>query len=483
MLIRNVEIFGCGPLDVRTDNGLIVDVADALDVGRETDVLDGRGAALLPGLHDHHIHLFALAAAEHSLACGPPHVETADELARAVHAAAEQKRTEQRASTAARAASGTNEHWLRGIGYHESVAGNLDRLVLDRWITELPLRIQHRSGIAWFLNSAAIDRLGLDEGVDAPGVERDSAGRATGRLFRCDDLLRERLGQGAAPSLVNVSKRLSSFGVTGVTDASAHNGASEAAAFAAAIERGELVQHLYLMGGDELDRRHGEGFRILHRKIVLDEASLPALAELIETIASAHRHRRAVAIHCVTRTELVLACAALEAAGAGAQDRVEHASVAPPEVVELLAMTCATVVTQPAFVYERGDRYLSDVEPDARPWLYRLAGFLSAGIALGTGTDAPFADPDPWRAIAAAVSRRTRAGRTFGEAERLTPEQALAAFTSSALSPGAAPRTVERGQPADLCLLDRPWHEARLSLSSEMVRATVCRGRCVWVRD
>ena len=34
--------------------------------------------------------------------------------------------------------------WLRGTGYHESVAGELDRHALDRWVPARPVRVQHR---------------------------------------------------------------------------------------------------------------------------------------------------------------------------------------------------------------------------------------------------------------------------------------------------------------------------------------------------
>ena len=64
--------------------------------------------------------------------------------------------------------------------------------------------MQHRSGALWMLNSAACRALGLDAGADAPGVERDGRGRATGRLFRLDAWLRERLGEEALPDLAPV---------------------------------------------------------------------------------------------------------------------------------------------------------------------------------------------------------------------------------------------------------------------------------------
>jgi hypothetical protein len=55
--------------------------------------------------------------------------------------------------------------WVRGVGYHESVAGVLDHA-----------RIDHRSGARWMLSSEAVRRLGPDEGVDAPGVDETRAG-------------------------------------------------------------------------------------------------------------------------------------------------------------------------------------------------------------------------------------------------------------------------------------------------------------------
>jgi predicted amidohydrolase YtcJ len=207
------------------------------------------------------------------------------------------------------------------------------------------------------------------------------------------------------------------------------------------------------------------------------------LDDLIDTVRAAHSAKRPVAFHCVARTELVLACAALQAAGSSAADRIEHAAVVPPDTVALLADVGATVVTQPNFIFERGDEYLTDVEARERPWLYRLAGLLDAGIPVGAGTDAPYGDPDPWVAMRTAVSRTTRSGRTIGPEERVTPEHALRLFTSAPQAPGKAARTITVGSPADLCLLERNWRDARERLSSDDVRATIRAGRCIWRRD
>jgi predicted amidohydrolase YtcJ len=184
----------------------------------------------------------------------------------------------------------------------------------------------------------------------------------------------------------------------------------------------------------------------------------------------------------VTRAELVLALAAFEEAGVRDGDRIEHASLAPPDLVAWIARLRLVVVTQPGFVRSRGDAYLREVEPREQPWLYRCAGFTAAGVALGAGTDAPFGEADPWRAMQAAVDRRTAAGERLGPAEALSPERALALFTSAAEAPGGAPRRIEPGARADLCLLDRSWARARDSLASDAVAATFGAGRLLWQR-
>jgi predicted amidohydrolase YtcJ len=219
------------------------------------------------------------------------------------------------------------------------------------------------------------------------------------------------------------------------------------------------------------------------RKLLLHEDALPSLDELTEAVRAAHAGGRAIAIHCVTRAELVLAGAALAAAGTQPGDRLEHAAVAPPDATHELAALALTVVTQPGFVHERGDAYAAEVEPRDQPWLWRCQGLLDAGLRVGGGTDAPFGEPDPWAAMRAAVSRRCQSGRVLGAEEAVSPERALALFTTPAEDPGGAPRRVAPGAPADLVLLDAPWRAARESLDAGRVRATLRAGRIVWRRD
>jgi predicted amidohydrolase YtcJ len=446
--------------DLRVEAGRVAELGTRLRPRLAEPVIDARGGALLPGLHDHHLHLLALAAAARSVACGPPQVRSEGEL------------------RAALAAAPGAPGWLRGVGYHESVAGSLDRWRLDAWVPERPARVQHRSGALWIVNSKALAELRIDATFE--GAERDARGRLNGRLLRADRILRERLPSVPA-DLAPVGERLAHCGVTGVTDAGAANGPEELALLAAAAASGALPQRLTVMGTMELPLP-ASGSRLERGalKILIDEWSPTTPEALALRVAAAHEAHRPVAFHCVTRSDLFLALAALDDAGALRGDRIEHASVAPPEALPRLAAQGVTVVTQPGFVWERGDDYRRDVSPGDLPWLYRLRAFDAAGIPLAAGTDAPYGEPDPWLAMRAAVDRRTRSGAPLGPDEAITPERALALFSAPLEAPGGAPRRIEPGVPADLCLLRLPWREAREQLSRELVAASVIGGRVVW---
>jgi predicted amidohydrolase YtcJ len=124
-------------------------------------------------------------------------------------------------------------------------------------------------------------------------------------------------------------------------------------------------------------------------------------------------------------------------------------------------------------VAERGDVYLAEIPVKEHAFLYRGAGFLRHGVKLGGGTDAPFGHFDPWMAMQAAVERRTRRGAVLGPEEGLSPEQALALFTTHWSAPGGRVRQVRVGEAADFCLLREPWAAVRGALDRVEVAATM----------
>jgi predicted amidohydrolase YtcJ len=433
MLIRGAVLLDGTTVDIRTADR-ITEVAPALESRSGEPVYDANGGTVLPGLHDHHLHLRAAAAALSSVRVGPDEVGGTRALAQVL------------TDTGADA-----DGWIRAVGYHESVAGPLDREILDEICPDVPVRIQHRSGVLWYLNSLALNRIGRSDHPD-------------GRLRSADGSWAEALRN--EPDLAAFSATLSAYGVTGVTDATPDSSAQDIATLREAHRRGELRQRVHVLA---------PGKRILH-----DDAL--DLDELAQWIGDTHAAGVPVAIHCVTAAQLIVTLEALRCAGRHALDRIEHAAVVPDGSIAGLAASAATVVTQPNFIAERGDQYAVDVPAAEHHELWRVASLLRAEIPVALSTDAPFGHADPWAAMRAAVHRRTARGGVLGVAECISPAQALTMFLGQHDRP-AVPRQIAVGAPGDLCVLKCSPREALVELSAETVAATVVAGEVVFEKN
>jgi len=418
MLIRNAEVYG-EIMDVRANGKIITEIAPHLEGVAD---IDAKGGALLPGLHDHHIHLNATIAAMNSVRCGPPDVSDEDQLIQALLK--------------------PGEGFLRGVGYHHSVAGEIDRDWLDAYGPNRPVRVQHRSGRLWILNSRAMDVLSLKDPKD-------------GRLYDSDHIIK----RSGFPDLKPLLKQLKSWGITGVTEVTPSNGIAEFENYLS--QAGSL--NLAIMGKAELTGLDHPNRG--HLKLHYHDHDLPPLADLSREIGEAHSAGRPVAAHCVTRAELMMTLAAMDDAGPLKGDRIEHAAIADEAAIEWMQKLGVIVVTQPNFIAERAAAYVQDVPADDHIHLWRLKSFADAGLPLAAGSDAPFGDPNPWKAMAAAVNRP--AGF---EAEAITPEEALALYTKPADDAGGKPRKVAVGEPSALILLDKSWAEAREDLGAITVQ-------------
>jgi predicted amidohydrolase YtcJ len=426
MLIQRAVTLDGTPVDIRVTD-CIDEVAATLTPKSGEDVLDAAGGTVLPGLHDHHVHLHSAAAATTSIRVGPPQVRDRAALASAL------------ANTQA-----GEDGWIRAVGYHDSVAGPLDRAALDAIGPATPLRIQHRSGVLWILNSAGLARVGLADHPDGRLRSTGSWAEAVGR---------------SETNLADLSLRLSGYGVTGITDATPDLAIADVVRLSELHRHGELRQHVHCLA---------PGKRILHD----DDLDLDQLAGWI---AQRHRDDQPVAVHCVTAAQLLVTIAALREAGCHPGDRIEHAAVVPSDCLADIADLGLTVVTQPNFVVERGDQYLDEVPAAEHEQLWRVASLLEAGVPVALSTDMPFGDGDPWAAMRAAVHRTTPSGAILGGSECVSAQTALNMFLGSAERP-TRPRLVEPGESADLCVLSVTPQTALAELDAGMVAATIIDG-------
>lgn len=458
--------------------------------GPGTRLIHCRGKTVLPGFVDAHTHLLAQAAFLLSVDC-----RQAPSLSH-LQALIRQK-----------AAQLPPGRWVRAVGYNEfylSEKRHPTRGDLDAAAPHHPVRLNHSTGHAAVLNSLALSLVGITAHTpDPPGgwIERDEAGQPTGLLLDMEGYLRERTPllneEEVREGLRQVGRSYLSLGVTSLEDATVHNSLKEWRAFARWHEEGGLPQRLRIMVGfPALDEVIAQGMASDHAlpgrggavKIVLEETGGRLHPpDLAQQVLRAHSLGFQVALHAVDT--VAAAVAALEYAVGqlprpNHRHRIEHASLCPPPLQRRLKRLGAIVVTQPAFLYYSGPRYLEMVSPRDIPWLYPIASFVRSGLKPAASSDAPVAPPNPLVGIYAAVTRRAETGQYLSPHQGIPPLQALRMYTAAAAYATFAEKeigSITPGKRADLILLDADPTQVPVAQIKEIqVVTTILGGRLAW---
>ena len=492
LILRNgVVHMPAGGDAVAVAGGMIVAVGESADImrlaGAATEVIDCGGRRVVPGIVDAHCHLLRSAATLSGVDCRPAAAPDVAAIVRALRDAATQ-----------------GDGWVRGYGYDDSPVGlgrHLTRHDLDAVSARRPVRVEHRSGHACALNSVGLAMVGI--GSDTPGppggvIVRAASGEPTGLLLEMGGWLRERMGERDGTdntALYRLAQRLLGYGITAATDAGPDNGLARWRSFAGAIRSGALPLRVTMMAGfsqiDEM-RQVGLGYgatacggmlTVGHAKVMLTASSgelRPHPAKLADMVASAHGRGFPVAIHAVERDAVVAAALALadapplKAADDGiVQDRIEHCAECPPDVLELVAAARATVTVNTGFLHYDGDRYRRTVEADLLPHLYPAGALAARGVSTALASDAPVVEPNPWAAMAAAVTRRSAVGKELGGIGVSSIATALRMHNGG--------RRIMPGQPADLAVVEPdPLTVPVDALAAVRATATIVGGKVVW---
>jgi predicted amidohydrolase YtcJ len=326
------------------------------------------------------------------------------------------------------------------------------------------LRLLIESGGPLSLRGAAID---IDQLTNEPSglVFENGDERSSGLIPPVGE--RELMS-----SLDEVFREMLANGITSVQDATVNNSLQDWTRFReiCGVRKprpriGFMVGQAHLSEFVESGLGPGDGDEWLYIgpvKIMLTEtedAFQPTFENLQAQIGQAQRQGFQVAIHAVEESAVCVAIEALSEAATKPgfrSHRIEHCSVIPPGLVGRLAELKIAVVTQPGFLHESGDRYLSEVETHIREWLYPFKSLLENGVIVGAGSDAPVAPAVPLQGIRAAASRLSRDGFVVGSKECLSSDDALRLFTSgAAMASGefASAGSIEPGKLADVVVL------------------------------
>jgi predicted amidohydrolase YtcJ len=479
-------------------NGLILKVSSAdIDrslTGPDTGIIDCEGKTVIPAFHDAHCHVVAYAEGLVNVDVSPASVQSFEDIINKI------------SKVAAATPAG---QWIRCAGYNEFYLKERRhplRYDLDRATLAHPVKLTHRSGHAHVLNTLALKLAGISNESEEPDgamIERDlENGEPNGLLLGMGSYLSQRIppfsGKDLDRAIGQAGNKLLSLGITSVQDASPGNDPRRWQQFADWKKRELFKLRTTLMFG-AAETRQIKDLRGINGelsagavKLVLDEVRgklNPSQSEINRMLLDIHKRGLQAAIHAVEENTVKAAIKALDYAlnrfpRRDHRHRLEHCSVCSPAAASRLATLGAMVVTNPAFIYYSGERYLSDVPQGQFRRLYAINTMLGAGLRVAAGSDVPVAGPDPLKAIYAAVTRRAETGQPVLPGQSISVMDALRLFTSGAAYSCFREKqlgAISRGKYADLAVLNAdPLRVKAEDLKDIKVEMTLLNGKVVY---
>ncbi len=463
--------------------------------GPDTRIIELDGAHVLPGFIDAHLHLVGYGKA----------LEQVD-----LRDAASWDEVVGRAKVAARALP--EGAWLEGRGWDQNLwPGHAmpDRKTLDQVLPRRPVLLRRIDGHAAVANAVALAVAGIDaHTLDPAGgrIGRRADGSPSGLLVDdAVDLVMERIPPASVADIerraLRAAKTLAAMGFTQVEDAGTT--APELAVLRRLADAGLLPLRVYVLldGTDDglLDRELAQGpelapgalVRVGGVKLYADGAlgsrgallgadysddpgnrglAVTPFGRLATVIRRASAAGFQVGVHAIgdeaVHRVLDLYASVGPATCRRLHHRIEHSQTVRPGDVARFAELGVVASIQPTHCTSDMPWAPQRLGPERIAWAYRWRSLAAAGVVLAGGSDAPVEDPDPRRGLFAAMTRQ-REDKTppggWSPQERLSPEQALALFTSGAayaaraehwcgvVQPGfAADFTVVNGDPTTM---------------------------------
>lgn len=438
-------------------------------LGGDCELIDLRGATVLPGFIESHAHPALYGRNLLEVDCRPT---VADSVAAV------------QGKVAATVASARPGEWILGWGWDEThfAEGRAPLLEeLDRVAPDNPVLLRRVCGHMAVVNSAALQAMGVPDDVADPAgghVGRDASGRLTGLLqekaqglvvpppYSDDDVLRGfRLAQA----------KFASWGVTTVHDMSTRG--PDMQVYQRLRAAGQLdvrvrpwlwavqangwdgvLSEALTVGvasglGDDMLRLQGVKF-MLDGSVGGRTAAVAepfqdscdtgiltmSLEETAPWVTAALAGGLRVAIHGIGERAIDVAIESVQLAATdlgldqvtAMRNRIEHCAL--PTEQNLLDMRRLGLVAASSvgFLYTLGDSYLANLGPERVKRAYPHRSFQEHGIVAPGNSDSPVTEGNPWLGIYGAVTRTTRSGQVLDTTQNISIEAALRAYTRDA---------------------------------------------------
>ena len=440
-------------------------------IGENTRVLDLEGKTIIPGFNDSHTHNVATGDFLHSLGL----IDAAPELNPSISDLLDRVRE--------RVKDAPKGDWIGGKNYipesmKEKRWPTLEEL--DSVAPDNPLIIIIRGYHAHVVNSKALELAGITKDTPNPEggvIDKDPAtGEPTG-VLRDTPFMKEVAPKATLEDfkagLARISEAYVKIGVTSTGEAGASDHPDPFRAYQEVVDDGSLKTRTYLMIreqfylANDLGLRTGFGNDMLRLgavKIFMDgsiqcytcafkepyitgdtkgmEGLRYTQDQINELVEKCHRLGYQVAIHAQGDFTITMAVDAIERAmekypRPDPRHRIEHCLC--PTQSDLERMKKLGIITNFYLFHPWywGDRHINDfigLERASRMVPAKTA--MDLGINVCAHSDCPVCTPDnpvwpsnPLWGIWCAVNRKTRDGVDIGPQEKLTPMEALRAYT------------------------------------------------------
>ncbi|PKR79416.1 amidohydrolase [Halalkalibacillus sediminis] len=496
---------------VFTENGKIVSTGTLQDLkstyqDRITEEIEVDGV-MLPGFIDSHMHI--IGHGERLIRLDLGNIETREEVLTAVE----------------KAASGlTDGEWLIGEGFNENYWDDpvvIHRKELDERSPNHPVMLSRVCRHALVVNTKAMEIAGVDDkSEDIPGgvIGRDQTGELDGSFFdQAQELIKEAMpsvSQNYLERAIETSiDDLLKYGIVGghSEDLSYYGGFKHTFdAFKQVITRQKNFRAHLLVHHDAVDEFYKEGYEATVKddwlefgamKIFVDGAlggrtallsrpykddpetrgvAIHSDEVLEQLVIKARSMGMAVAVHAIgdEAVEKIVDMIERHPVPSGQNDRIIHAQIMRPELIERMKKLQVIIDVQPTFVASDFPWVIDRVGEDLIRTSYPWKTYIEAGIICAGGSDAPIEHINPLEGIDAAVNRRSSFdGKPYGLEQCLSVFEAIELYTvkpAEVIRKSDEQGRIREGHFADFVILDQdPFEVDSLDLHKIKVTRTI----------